>query len=401
MEQPNQTKHSAAAASSSIVPARPIAKTPKSRKTRKSGRKFWAIIGIVLLCLGAGFGGAWIFSETGLNGKQSIIENQTTIDAEGEIVASVAAKVGPSVVSILTQGKTVDDYYGTENTAGAGTGIILSADGYIITNKHVVPDGTTSVSVVLRDGTQFDDVTVVGRDPLNDIAFLKIPNVKNLTPANIGSSDDVKIGQKVIAIGNALGEYQNTVTSGIISGTGRTLTAEISDGSYETLTNLFQTDAAINPGNSGGPLVTYDGKVIAINTAIVEDAQGLGFAIPISEEAGMIENLLATGKLTRAYLGVQYVNLTPSLARELNLSQTSGAYINPSTRGAITPGSPAEMAGLKSGDIIVKVGDVTLGENHTLASQTGRLQPGDDVTLTIIRDGKTSTIRVTLAEYRE
>lgn len=375
-----------------------LANVSAAQKTKKSGYVATVIISVVFALL-AGFGGAWLFTLTGWNAKSVQIEKQTTVQAEGEIVADVVAKVGPSVVSVLTQGKSASDYYGTQETAGAGTGIILSKDGFIMTNKHVVPAGTTSVTVVLKDGTEYENVKVVGRDALNDVAFLKIDGVTDLTPAQIGDSDDVKIGQKVIAIGNALGEYQNTVTSGIISGTGRTLTAKTSDGETETLTNLFQTDAAINPGNSGGPLVTYDGKVIGINTAIVQDANGLGFAIPINETTGMIKSLLETGKLSRAYLGVRYTNLTPALAKSLNLDRQFGAYIDSKGAGAIMAGSPAEKAGLQKGDIIIKVNDQTIDADHSLSSQTGRLQPGDSLNLTVLRDGREISVKVTLAEY--
>ncbi|HET7629758.1 MAG TPA: trypsin-like peptidase domain-containing protein, partial [Candidatus Saccharimonadales bacterium] len=283
----------------------------------------------------------------------------------------------------------------------AGTGIIISDDGYVMTNRHVVPQGTTTVSVTLSDGTELNNVEVVGRTSDNDsldIAFLKIKDKKGktLVPAKMGDSGKVQVGDKVVAIGNALGQFQNTVTSGIISGFGRSVEAGDETGS-ETLQNLFQTDAAINRGNSGGPLVNLSGEVIGINTAVAGgSSENIGFAIPISDTQGLIKSVLEKGKLLRPYLGVRYVSLTDDYAYQFNLDVKRGAYIVPSRNGqpSILPGSPAEKAGLQEKDIITKVDGVNVDENHSLTSLAGRKSVGDEVTLTIIRGDKEMTVKV-------
>jgi serine protease Do len=237
-------------------------------------------------------------------------------------------------------------------------------------------------------------------DPL-DVAFLKINDTegKKLSVAKIGDSSRMQVGDGVIAIGNALGQFQNSVTSGIISGYGRSVEASDGGGSSESLQNLFQTDAAINQGNSGGPLVNTNGEVIGINTAVAGgDAQNIGFSIPINDAKGLIDGVLANGELRRPYLGVQYVQLTPALAEELNLSVDQGAYINDSNGGGIVGGSPAAAAGLQGKDIITKINDQNVDRNNTLASVIGRFKVGDKVTITYIRGGDTKTTEATVGE---
>jgi serine protease Do len=217
----------------------------------------------------------------------------------------------------------------------------------------------------------------------------------------LGDSDSVQVGQQVIAIGNALGQFRNSVTSGIISGKGRPIQADDgSGGSSEQLENLLQTDAAINPGNSGGPLVTLDGKVVGMNTAVSASGQAIGFAIPVNDAMGLINSVLKQGKIVRPYLGVRYISLDPSTAQQLNLSISEGAYVAPSTSSsAIVAGSPAEKAGIQAGDIITKVNNTAIDETHTLASSLARFMPGDKLTLTIVRGGKMQTVDVTLDPY--
>lgn len=357
-------------------------------------------LGVALLGLAAGFGGSALQSTlqkplTQLIQGDSGRDGNLIVSGEEEDIASVAARVSPSVVSIIT---TVQSR-AFETGEGAGTGIIISADGYIMTNKHVITDAR-DVSVVTSDGTTYDNVKVVGSDPLNDVAFLKVDGVSDLKPAEIGDSSSIRIGQKVVAIGNALGQYQNTVTSGIISGTGRPIAAQAGE-TVETLTDLLQTDASINPGNSGGPLVNVAGQVIGINTAIASDATGIGFAIPINATKGLIKGVLESGKISRAYLGVSYQAVTPEIAKQYNLSVSKGAYVvtsNEST-SAIVRNGPADKAGVKNKDIIVKVNDKEVGDRGGVASLIGEYKPGDTVQLTILRDGKTLDIRVTLSAY--
>lgn len=360
------------------------------------------MLALILVAGFAGFGGAWVFEATNgrLPGSQTTVtESRARVIAEGEVVADIAQKVSPSVVSIVVQQTRQSALFGPLEQEGAGTGIIISKDGYVLTNKHVLGDQTTSVSIVGNDGTTYENVEVVGRDPINDIAFLKIPDVNDLKPATLGDSSQLVVGSRVVAIGNALGEFQATVTSGIISGVNRSIVAGDMSSS-EQLSNLIQTDAAINPGNSGGPLVSITGEVIGINTAVSQGAEGIGFAIPINEAKGLIRGVLENGRIERAYLGVRYIMLNAEVANYYNLDRTNGAYIIGGEAGpAVAPNSPAQRAGLRSEDIITKVNGVELTGSVSLVSQLSQFSPGDTVELTILRDGQEETIRATLGRY--
>lgn len=317
-------------------------------------------------------------------------------------VADIVDKVSESVVSIVTSVKTTSFFGGSYDSEAAGTGIIVSSNGYILTNKHVI-DGATKISVVLDDGTTFEDVKIAEVDPLNDVAFLKISDVSDLKAATLGDSKTINVGQQVIAIGNALGQYQNTVTSGIISGIGRSLTATDSTGSMsEELSDMIQTDAAINSGNSGGPLVNAAGEVIGINTATSSTAENMGFAIPISSVKGMLAQLTEKGEAARAYIGVYGIEITPELAKKYNLPVTSGAYLyNSAMYSAVVSDSPAAKAGLKDKDIVTAVNGAKVGVSGSLGSLIGEYKPGDTVQLTVIRDGKETAVNVTLGAYKD
>lgn len=324
---------------------------------------------------------------------------------EGSI-AEVANKVAPSVVSIVTEIKVKSySFFGQSydsTSSAAGTGIIVTEDGYILTNKHVI-EGATSISVVLADGTTYDDVELAAHDPLNDIAFLKIKDVKDLNAAKLGDSKTINVGQQVIAIGNALGEYQNTVTSGIISGTSRSVTATDSTGkNTETLSDMIQTDAAINPGNSGGPLVNAAGEVIGINTATSTSADNIGFAIPISSVKGMLKQLTETGKASRAYIGVYSIAITPSVAKKYELPVSSGAYVySADAYSAVISGGPADKAGLQDKDIILSVNGTKVGAAGSVSSIIAEYKPDDTVQLAVLRGGKEIAINVKLGAYSE
>lgn len=317
-------------------------------------------------------------------------------------VADIVDKISSSVVSIVTEVKTVSYFGQTSTGEAAGTGVIVTSDGYVLTNKHVI-DGASKISVVLDDGTTYKDVEVAAVDPLNDVAFLKIKDVSGLTAATLGDSKTITVGQQVIAIGNALGQYQNSVTSGIISGTGRSLTATDSTGTLsEKLTDMIQTDAAINSGNSGGPLVNAAGEVIGINTANGSGTDNIGFAIPIAAVKGMLSQLTESGKASRSYIGVYTVEITPELAKEYNLPVNEGVYLyNSAKYSAIIKDSPAEKAGLKDKDIITAVNGVKIGSAGSLSTLIGEYKPGDTVQLTVIRDGKEIAINITLGAYSE
>lgn len=365
---------------------------------------FKALLITVSVLVLAGFGAVsgiliqrYIYNASPQTSLSSSEDGNKVSTAEQESISAVAEKVAPSVVSIVTK-VTARSFYGTTSQEGAGTGIIVSSNGYIMTNNHVVEDAST-VSVVDSSGELYEKVTVVGRDPLNDIAFLKIDSDKTFTPATLGNSATLRIGQPVVAIGNALGQYKNTVTSGIISGTGRPITAQSGSGSTETLTDLVQTDASINPGNSGGPLVNLSGQVIGINTAIVADANGIGFAIPINATKGVLAGVLENGKVNRAYMGVNYLSITPEIARDYKLPVKNGAFVYASNSNPIAADGPAAKAGLKANDIIQKINDDTIGEHHDLSSIIGQYRPGDKVKLTVLRDGKSISIDLTLGSY--
>ena len=372
-------------------------------KTQRSHNSLITVLVVLALLFGAsGLAMGWYAMEKA-NTPITFLNNGTDGNSanftEGSI-AEVAEKVSKSVVSIVTSTKTTNYFGQSYDSSAAGTGVIVTADGYILTNKHVI-NGATKVTVVLDDGTTYENVEVITADPLNDIAFLKVKDVSDLPAATLGDSKTISVGQQVIAIGNALGQYQNTVTAGIISGTGRSVTASDGTGTNtETLSDMIQTDAAINSGNSGGPLVNAAGEVIGINTATSTSAENMGFAIPISSVKGMLKQLVETGKAERTYLGVYMVEITPEVAKAYNLPVSEGVYLySPSNYSAIVKNSPAAKAGLKDKDIITKVNDTTVGKNGSLANIIGEYKPGDTVQLTVLRDGKETAVNVTLEGY--
>ncbi len=381
---------------------------PNNQVGGSSKQKVYKILFSVFLVLSVGFAGGMLGARAYLlDGGES---NNTTnakrvVSEESELISSIAKNVGPSVVSVNVTGGSTRDAFSGQSIAeqSAGTGFIISEDGYIITNRHVVPDGSTNISIIMSDGTVFENVRVVGRtnetDPL-DVAFLKITDTKGkkLIPAKIGDSDNMRVGDMVVAIGNALGQFQNTVTSGIVSGYGRSVDASDGQSGVESLQNLFQTDAAINQGNSGGPLVNSDGEVIGINTAIAGDAQNIGFAIPVNDAKGLIKGVIEKGKLLRPYVGVRYIQLTTDNARELRQSPKEGAYIpeGSDSQPSILPNSPASKAGLESGDIITKINDKKVTQTTPLNSVVSRFAVGETVTVTYLRDGKEKTVQLKL-----
>lgn len=365
--------------------------------------KFLAMALLLIVSIASGFLGGWLAGKGDTQIITPIEKQQVILKSQGELIGQIAKTVGESVVSIETTA-TTQSFFGPSESEGAGTGIILTDDGTIITNRHVVPAGTTEVRVILSDGTEFDGVTVVGRTSSRDsldIAFLKIKDTKGkkLVPAKIGDSAKMQVGDPVVAIGNALGQFQNTVTSGIISGYGRSVQATGGDGA-ENLENLFQTDTAINPGNSGGPLVNLDGEVVGINTAVASgDAQNIGFAIPINDVSGLIDSVKQTGKLQRPYLGVVYIPITNDVAEQYGLSVKRGAYVAPPAiigGNPLVSGGPAEKAGIQAGDIILKIDNTAIDQTNSLSALINKRKVGDKVTLTILRDGKEQKIDMTL-----
>ncbi|MBI2037248.1 MAG: trypsin-like peptidase domain-containing protein [Candidatus Liptonbacteria bacterium] len=280
---------------------------------------------------------------------------------------------------------------------GGGSGFIVSADGLIVTNKHVVLDTKAEYTVFTNDGKKYA-AKVLARDPVLDIALIKI-DAANLSTVPLGDSDSLRLGQTAIAIGNALGEFRNTVSVGVVSGLSRTITAGDGGSFSETIRGVLQTDAAINPGNSGGPLLNLKGEVIGINTAVVSGAQNIGFAIPVNQAKRAIESVKRTGKIAVPYLGVRYLLVTEELAEKEKLPVSYGALLRGGDDGpAIVKDSPAARDGLLAEDIVIKVNDQRVDRDHDLALLIQRYNVDDVVTLTVLRDGKELAYHIRLEE---
>jgi len=335
-----------------------------------------------------------------LPNSSSLSNPGTKVVYEQSAVIDIAKKVSPSVVtvSIQTPQRRVLQFspFGgfSQSIQGGqpqdiGTGFIVSADGLIVTNKHVVSDATATYQIITSDNKTYD-VKSISRDPSNDIAVLKI-DATGLQPVTMGDSSNLEVGQFVVAIGTALGEFRNTVTQGVVSGLGRGITAgDQYQGYVEQLDNVIQTDAAINPGNSGGPLLNSSGQVIGINVAVASGAQNIGFAIPINVVKDALQQYQKTGAFASlAYLGVEY-QMVPKQSAVLN-NVPQGAYVV-----NVISGSPADKGGIQVDDIITKMDGQTLNENNTLGDVIKGKKPGDTVALDIYRNGKTITLNVSL-----
>jgi serine protease Do len=268
-------------------------------------------------------------------------------------------------------------------TQGSGSGVIISADGYLLTNNHVV-DGAKEVTVTLAD-QQVYQARVIGRDPKTDLAVLKIDAKQSLPVAPMGSSAGLKVGEWVVAIGNPFG-LSNSVTAGIVSAKGRVIGA----GPYD---DFIQTDAPINPGNSGGPLFNMEGEMVGINTAIIASGQGIGFAIPIDLAKPLIPQLMTTGEVTRGYLGVSIQSITPDLAKALKLEERQGALVS-----EVAQGGPAAKAGIRQGDVIVGFNGESIKGAHDLPAVVAKTPVGEEATITLQRDGKTQKVPVTVGK---
>lgn len=283
----------------------------------------------------------------------------------------------------------------------AGSGFIINSSGLILTNKHVVNISGANYTVIANDGKKYP-AQVLARDPVQDLAVVKI-DVSGLPALTLGDSNNLQIGQTVIAIGNALGQFSNSVSKGVISGLSRSITASEGGGSSETLSQVIQTDAAINPGNSGGPLLNLAGQVIGVNTAIVQGAQNIGFAIPINQAKKDISQVETTGKISYSYLGIRYALVTDDIKQKNNLSVNYGALV---TRGsgagdvAVAPNSPADKAGIKEGDIILEIDGKKIDQNNDLAKATQSHNVGDTITLKILSGGQERTVSVILEERK-
>ena len=326
------------------------------------------------------------------NPNQTLVLNNT--DVETAVTQSVQ-KVGPAVVTVVGTIPGQNTFFGpTGDQTVSGSGFFINDQGYILTNNHVV-EGTKEVSIILSDGTE-QKATIVGTDQYSDIAVLKTDGTVPAV-ASLGNSDVLDPGESVIAIGSPLGNFKNTVTVGVVSATGRS----IDTGNGYQIEDLIQTDAAINNGNSGGPLVNLAGEVIGINTLVVRNtnsgnvAEGLGFAIPVNTAQAIAQQIIQKGYFSRPYMGINFQPITPNIATRYNLPAQWGVYIM-----KVSENSPASAAGLKQGDIITKVGDVTLDETHSYVNTLFTFKPGDQITLTVLRDGKDTQVQVTLGEAK-
>jgi serine protease Do len=381
-----------------------------------------AISAVVSALVGSVFG----YYGAHINGTGSSVVSGINASDESSLVVAIAKDNSPAVVSIVaSQAVTVnqrrspyqafcDDpffrqFFGNcdspqtqtpqSQEVAAGSGFIVTTDGLIVTNKHVIDISGATFTVITSDGKKYT-ATIKAQDPVQDIAILKI-DAKNLPIANLGNSDDVEVGETVLAIGNALGQFSNTVSKGIISGLYRTIVAGAGNSS-EQLDRVIQTDAAINPGNSGGPLLNVRGQVIGMNTAVASDAQNVGFALPINRVKKDLADIQAAGKISYPFLGVQYVLIDAEIQTEHNLSTDHGAWVSkgPDGNPAVVAGSPAEKAGLQENDIILSVDNTPIDQKSSLADIIQSKQVGDKITLLVSRDGREITLTATLAEKK-
>ncbi len=284
---------------------------------------------------------------------------------------------------------------------GGGSGCIVDPNGLVLTNKHVIDDVAAEYTAILNDGRRFP-AKILSRDPINDIAILKIDALK-LPFLKLGDARTLELGQSVIAIGNALGMFKNTVSLGIVSGLSRAVTAQIDPATpQQEMRGLIQTDAAINPGNSGGPLVDGDGRVIGVNAAIISGAQSIGFAIPVNTAERDLSDLKKYGRIRRPLLGLRYLMIDGALQGKMNLPVSYGALIvrESETDAAVILGSPAAKAGIKEKDIILSLNSQKLDADHPVQDFLESLNVGDVVTLRVLRGKKELTAKATLTERK-
>lgn len=362
--------------------------------------------------------------------KETVVQDTTSVARQDELVVKVVADASPAVVSVVATKDVpvVERYFidpfgsdpffreffgdsdafripqfrqkGTETReVSAGTGFFVSTDGLIVTNKHVVADAAAAYTVLMNDGRKIS-AKVLARDPVQDLAVLKVEG-SDFSALRLGDSSQVKIGQSAIAIGNALGEFRNTVSVGVVSGLHRSVLAQGGADGAENLQELIQTDAAINPGNSGGPLFNLRGEVIGINTAVAQGAENIGFAIPVNSAKRAVESVKAQGRIIYPFIGVRFVTVTKDVAEKEKLGRDFGAYvIKGGGESAVVPGGPADKAGIKERDIILEINGEKIDQDHTLTSYMQKYKVGDEVRLKIFRGGNESEVKVVLEERK-
>ena len=368
------------------------------KKKNKVLLRVLAGVGVVALGFGGGFGGAIAASRAGLTGNQVVVQeiqrdtstdatNTGSTDGSAMTMQQIASVASPSVVAITTEQMSSSQTWfgGYYVQSGAGSGIIISQDGYILTCAHVV-SGATSVKVQLNGSDETYDATIVGADSTSDIAVLKI-EATGLTPAVIGDSDKLAVGETTVAVGNPLGTLSNTVTQGIVSALNRQVTVEDND------MTLIQTDTSISPGNSGGGLFNANGELIGVVNAksSYSEAEGIGFAIPINTAMDIAQQLIENGAVARPALGVSILDISDASAAQQYGVSAMGVYVVD-----VTKGGGAEAAGVQRGDRIIAVDDTAVSSTSTVKSYLADKEVGDTVSLQVERDGKVLTLNVTL-----
>jgi serine protease Do len=370
-----------------------------------------ALVALLGGVVGSIFWQEWNDREATREARSANTEVRQEVAAEDRQLTNLVAQNSPGVVSIVVK-KNIASIQGgfpffflppvaeegKPERVGSGSGFFATKDGLIVTNKHVVADEEAEYFVYRAgDETEYP-AKVVARDPVNDIAFLKIEG-KNFPALKLGDSDTLQVGESAIAIGNSLGEFANSVSRGIISGKQRSLSAGNMYGETETLSGVIQTDAAINPGNSGGPLFNLRGEVIGVNVAVAQGAENIGFALPVNQIKIRLEQVLKTRKIEVPYLGIRYVMLNDALKKELGVKYESGALVlrgRELTDFAVVPGSPAQKAGILEGDVIVKLGGKNITVESDIASVLASRKVGDTLSVTLWRQGKEEMLSVTL-----
>ncbi|HEY7137872.1 MAG TPA: trypsin-like peptidase domain-containing protein [Acidimicrobiia bacterium] len=379
--------------------APPVSPGPVGGRDRNGGGMKQMLIGALIGAVVAALVSAGVYigvdNDSSSTPKTTVASaRNTSVFATPSDVHAILERVEPAVVAVTT-GAAANDVFGQSSgsSGGAGTGVVISSDGFIVTNNHVVSDSGGRIEVTFNDGTH-KQATLVGNDASADLAVVKV-DANGLTPAALGDSDKLVVGDEVIAIGNALAlPGQPSVTRGIVSALNRSIDTEVNT----TLDHMIQTDAAINPGNSGGPLVNSDGQVVGINTAIADpsEAQNVGFAIAINQAKPIIEDLRKGKKVEPAFLGVVTQTVTPAIANQLNLKATSGAVVQ-----RVEQGSPADDAGIQQGDVIQKIDAATIKTAQDVGSAVRTHHAGDKVTVVVDRAGTSKTFTVTLGSRPE
>lgn len=376
-------------------------------------RKNILYLTVPVLLTGAVFlAGSSLAPISGVNTPNEGVIAQDIELSEQEAAVRAIKRVMPAVVNInvydreesvaidLQTGEQTQEKRRVQKSEGSG--ILISENGYIITNKHVIDSAkpeTAEYRIILNSGQEYY-AQLIDKDPLYDLAVLKIFD-KNLPTVELGDSDALEPGMSVIAIGNALGRYQNTVTKGIVSGLGRSVPVTEQAGQPQALDNVIQTDAGINPGNSGGPLVDLRGRVVGINTAIDRTGEAIGFAIPINDVRPVVQSIWQEDRIARPQLGVRYMMLTPKIAKDNNLARSSGAWITGQDNGpSVVPGSAADEAGLQEGDIIFEINAIKIEKDNTLLSVIQQYRPGDRIGLKIQRRDKVLIRQVVLQDFK-